>query len=211
LALQKAIRGENLDDVNPALASRYRQYMRTVDTFSEAYEKDRANFIEEAWEEGLSNRPTGQKRAEKQQEVAQRLQHHRANAKLGQAEKKKWMTDQIKNGPKEKIYVEPKIVLGSIGGQPASRVEGYKIGINGVTVYLAPGENNVHPIIADRYRQIQQGKIEDTKRKELLMANKSWKDVAKGMQDLNDEYGSRSGSGGEAGGDWLSPDVYQEF
>jgi hypothetical protein len=185
--------------------------MREVDSVSEAYENDRAKFIESSWEEGLSNRPTGRKRLEKQQEVAQRLQKHRSEIKLDKRNKKQWMIDQIKNGPKEKIYVQPKVVMGSVGGQPASRIEGYKIGINGVIVYLPPGENNVHPIIAERYRQITQGQEENQKRKELLMANKEWKNVAKGMHELNDEYNSRSGGGGEAGGNWMAPDLYTEF
>jgi hypothetical protein len=185
--------------------------MREVDTVSDAYENDRAKFIEDAWSEGLSRRPTGQERVEKQQEVARRLQHYRATAQVDKNNKKQWMLDQIKNGPKEKVYVQPKVVMGSVGGQPASRIEGYRIGINGVTVYLPPGENNVHPIIAERYRQIVQGAEENRKRKELLMANKEWKDVAKGMHELNRDYNSRSGGGGEAGGDWMAPDLYTEF
>lgn len=183
--------------------------MATADAESAAYEKDRESYVTDAY--NSANRPTGARKEQLQQDAAAKMKEARVNAKLNQTMKEKWMKDQLINGPKEEVYVEPKIVTGIANGAPTSVAEGYMIRINGVSVYLKPGMNKTHPIIVERYRQIKRGQAETTQRKALLQGDHNWKDVAEGMNRLNDEYNSRSGSGGEAGGDWASPDVYQEF
>ncbi len=200
LALQRVIRGENLEDTNPELASKYRQYMRDIDKQADSYEEDKRGWIEDALSDGLSNRPTGSRLIEKREEVTNRLAVHRANARVKSRDKTRWMMDQLKNGPKEEIYVEGQITSGSVGGQPTSRLEGYMIRMNGVSVYLKPGNNHVHPIIADRYRQIVASKINTQKRKDLLAANSSWQTVVEGMKTMSKD-----------GDDWDDPRLVSEF
>jgi hypothetical protein len=190
------------------MAAKYKEYMHELDAHADAYERDRKAYITEAYDS--ANRPTGRRLVEKREEAVNKMQSARAQARMSASQKKSWMEDQLRNGPKEEFYVEPKIVSGIIGGNPTSVAEGYMIRMNGVSVYLKPGMNKAHPLIAERYRQITDSKKGTQKRKELLSANKSWKQVAEGMHQINEEHGSTSGSG-QSGDNWLTPDVYQEF
>ncbi|MEK0326939.1 MAG: hypothetical protein QQN63_14675, partial [Nitrosopumilus sp.] len=111
---------------------------------------------------------TDQQKAVFNAKTQKKFAFYKQQARMNSAEKQRWMQDQLEHGPKVKVYVEPKVVMGSIGGQPASEIQGCMIRISGVSVYLQPGWNETHPIIADRYKQIQRSQAGLMKRKLVM-------------------------------------------
>lgn len=210
LAIQRVIRGENLDDINPDMANRYREYMHTIDRSAREWETDRQKFYEDSLEEGRMNRPTGRKLQDAIETGKKKIAFYRAQSRQKHADKRAWMEKQLRDGPKVEVYVEPNVVVGRIGDHPTTAVEGQMIRINGVQVYLKPGKNMTHPIIAERYEQIRRSKQETAERKSALSNYDSWRNVGRKMDKINREYGSTSG-GGERGDSWLTPDVNQQF
>jgi len=220
LALQRVVRGENLDDIDPDKASAYREYMHQLDVHSNAYEKDKARFITESHNE--ANRPSERTAAKLRVEGQQRYSQIKAERAMNAAEKKQIMRDHIKNGPFEEVYVDPKVVLGRIGEGQTTTLEGQIVGLNGVQLYLEPGVNKRVPkLYAERYRQIKHGQNETRARKEILSGKgidptggprvrDGWEQLADRMHEINKEYGSTAGSG-ESGDNWLTPDLHQKF
>lgn len=221
MALQRVIRGENLEDIDPDLAHRYLAFMAALDADSSAYEQNKERFILEA--RSTANYPTEKRKAELNEITQQKFKSLRSRANKRSNDKRKWMTQQIQSGPKVQLYVEPKVVTG-IGpdNMPAVALEGYKISLNGVSVYLRPGNNEVHPLIAERYQQIVRSRQETAQRKNVLQSSfkgmsswspgmpDGWTTVAREMNKINSEFGSTSGSG-EAGKDWTTPDLRGGF
>ena len=220
LALQRVIRGENLEDIDPDLAHRYMAFMAALDVDADAYEKNKERFILDA--RSKANYPTEKRKAELNERTEKKFKSMRAQAVKRSSDKKKWMTEQVQKGPKVQLYVEPKVVTGINQGNPAVALEGYKISLNGVSVYLRPGMNEVHPLIADRYQQIMRSRQETAQRKNVLQSSfkgmdswsqgmpDGWAVVAKEMNRINSEFDSTSGSG-EAGKDWTTPDLRGGF
>jgi len=219
LAMQRVIRGENLDDINPEAARLYRQYMAEIDATAEQYEKNKEDFITDAHDSAV--RLTDKEKVKYLEIAKEKQSNFRAQARMKGTQKKQWMIDQLKNGPKEEIYVEPVVEIGRIGDSPAQQIVGQRITINGVSLYLPPGKNTVHPIFAERYRQIQQSRNETTARKEVLKGVgidptggkrvlDGWQQTALEMERINREYGSSSGSG-EGGDSWQTPELHGSF
>jgi hypothetical protein len=218
--MQKVIRGENLQETDPELYQIYMQSMAAADKASADWHNDRKKFIEEAHDE--ANRPSEKDAVRLRAEAKQRFDQHRANARMNSAQKKKYMQDHIKNGPFEEVYVEPTVVTGRIGDHQETRLEGQIIGLAGVQLYLEAGINKKVPkLYAERYRQIKRGKEETQARKELLQGKgidptggpgvqDGWQQMAKKMKEINEDYGSTSGSG-ESGDRWDTPDLWQPF
>ena len=214
LAMQRVIRGENLDDTNPDLANQYREVLATMDADSEAFVANKDKFMTDSLNEAVVL--TDAEKEKLNERTNAKMARYRAEAKMRSSDKVRWMTDQLKNGPKEKIYVEPKVQMGSIGGMPTSVIEGTMIRINGVSVFLQPGWNETHPIIADRYRQIQRSGQETLARKQLLQGvgiqskewvpgkPDGWQQTAKKMAEIDSEYGSH-------GEDWGDPALHRTF
>lgn len=214
LAMQRVIRGENLDDTHPDLANKYREVLATMDQDAAAFVENKKTFIETAYDEAAQS--TEKEKVGLREKANARMNEHRAMAKMRSSDKVRWMTDQLKHGEKVKVYVEPKVQMGSIGGQPASAIEGVMIRINGVSVYLEPGENWTHPIIAQRYEQIKRSAQETLKRKALLqgagIASKEWtpgkpdgwQQTARKMAEIDAEYDSK-------GEDWSDPTLHRNF
>ena len=220
LAIQKVIRGENLQETDPDLYQIYMQSMAAADKASQDWANDRRKVIEDGYNE--ANMPSDRKAAELRKAANQRFEMHKANARLSTTEKKKFYQDHIKNGPFVEVYVEPKIVLGRVGDNQQTQVEGQIIGLAGVRMYLEAGLNKKVPqLFAERYKQIARGQKETEARKSILQGKgidptggpgvkDGWQQMAERMEEINKEFGSSSGSG-EAGDSWATPDLWQPF
>ena len=214
LAMQRVIRGENLDDTNPDMANKYRAYLHEIDADSSKYQADKDKFIEDSYDEAI--KLTDDQKQKLNAQTNKKMAHFRQQARMNSAQKKRWMMDQLQNGPKVKVYVEPKVVMGSIGGQPASQIEGKMIRISGISVYLQPGENETHPIIAERYEQIRRSEMETMQRKQVLQGQgvvsegwttgkpDGWQQTAKKMAEIDNEFGSK-------GEGWDDPTLHRNF
>lgn len=214
LAIQRVVRGENLDDTNPEMAAKYRQYLADVDADAEAYVKAKEDFITTALDEAVQL--TDEQKAKLNAGTAKKFAYYKQQARMNSAQKQRWMKDQLENGPKVKVYVEPKVVMGSIGGQPASEIQGCMIRISGVSVYLQPGWNETHPIIAERYEQIALSKQGTLKRKQVLQGigiesegwvpgrPDGWQQTARKMAEIDEEFGS-------SGESWDDPSLHRNF
>ena len=219
-AIQRVIRGESLEDTDPEAAVLYKEYMAKADKASADWDRNREKFITDALDG--ANMPTEKEAVVLRQQLKQRMGTIREDVRLGQAEKRQFMLDHIKNGPFEEVYVEPKMVIGRQGDAQVTSIEGQIIGLCGVQLYLEPGKNAKVPTrYAERYKQILAGSQETQARKALLQGKgidptggpgvkDGWEQVADGMHDINSESGSSSG-GGEAGDNWLAPDLHQRF
>ncbi len=213
LAMQRVIRGENLDDTNPEMAAKYREYLHDIDAESAKYEAGREKFITDAYDEAVEL--TDIQKDKLNEKTNKKMAYYRQQARMNSSQKKKWMTDQLENGPKVKVHVEPRIVMGSMGGQPASEIQGRMIRISGVSVYLEPGENMTHPIIADRYKQIKRSERETMLRKQVLQGHgiqdagdwrigkpDGWQQTARRMAEIDAEFESK-------GEDWNHPSLHR--
>jgi len=220
LALQRVIRGENLEDTNPDAANAYKQFMANADKTAEAYERDKARFIISSLDEALQL--TDKQKARLNEVTGQRYKEIKKKVRTNTNQKKLWMQDQIKNGPKVEVYVEPKLQMGRVGDAQTIQMEGIVIGLNGVRLYFPPGKNMMHPLFAERYAQIKKSKEEALRRKAVLQGTigsdvnwrpgqpDGWSTVAQEMNKINKEYGSSSGSG-EQGDRWDTPDLGGNF
>ena len=218
LALQRVLRGENLDDTDPEMAAKYRQYMANADATVVAYEKNKERFITSSLDEAVEL--TDAQKAVLNEQTQKKFKAMKTASKMNATRKKVWMQDQIKNGPKVEIYVEPQAVIGRAGQQPVVALEGIVIGLNGVRMYLPPGKNMVHPLFAQRYEQIMRGKKEQEARQQALQrpapadwvegSPDGWSRVAEEMHKINKEFGSSSGSG-ESGERWDTPELTGRF
>lgn len=218
LALQRVLRGENLEDTNPEMAAKYKEYMAQADAVSDAYEKGKERFITSSLDEAVEL--TDAQKAVLNEATQKKFKALKASSKMNASRKKLWMLDQIKNGSKVDIYVEPQVVVGRSGQQQVASLEGIVIGLNGVRMYLPPGKNSVHPLIAQRYEQIMRGKQEQMARQKALQRPApadwvpgqpdGWSKVAEEMHDINKKFGSSSGSG-ESGQNWDTPELTGRF
>ena len=220
LAIQRVIRGENLEDTDPESARAYREFMALADASSEAWDNNRRKTIEDGYNE--ANMPSEKEAVKLRAQVQQRYAVIKEDVRLNSSQKKKWMMDHVKNGPFEEVYVEPTLVTGRQGDLQVSAVEGQIISLVGVKLYLPPGLNKKVPQrYAERYRQIARSKTETQARKDILQGKgidpsggpaqkDGWEQLADRMHEINSESGSSSG-GGEAGDDWLTPDLHQRF
>ena len=220
MAIQKTIRGENLQETDPEAYQLYMHYMTLADKASADWHQDREKFVQDSHDN--ANRPSDEEAVRMREEVNQRFAVHKENARMNSTQKKLFMQDHIKNGPFEELYVEPVVKIGRIGDHQETRLEGRVIGLAGVQLYLEAGLNKKVPThYAERYRQIKHGEMETEARKALLQGKgidptggpsvqDGWQQVAKGMEKINREYGSSSGSG-EAGDSWSTPDLHQPF
>jgi len=220
LALQRVLRGENLEDTNPEMAARYRAYMANADKASEKYEKDRERFVMSSLDEAVQL--TEKQKVVLNQITQQKFSNFKRLARTNAHDKRLWMEDQIKNGPKVDVYVEPVVQIGRVGGQQVVQMEGVVIGLNGVRIYFPPGTNKMHPLFAQRYEQIKRSKQETEARKTALQADDAaaadwrpgkpdgWARVAGKMNKINAEFESTSGSG-EAGDRWDTPELAGNF
>ena len=220
LAIQRVIRGENLEDTDPAMAAKYRAFMAAADAASADWDRNRAKVIEDGYND--ANMPTEKEAVVLRKQVQERYAVIKEEVRLNSAQKSKFMQDHIKNGPFESLYVEPKLVVGRSGDMQISAVEGQIIGLCGVQLYLEAGQNAKVPTrYAERYRQILAGRKETEARKAILSGKgidpsggpeqkDGWEQLADEMHKINSESGSSSG-GGEAGDNWLTPDLHQRF
>lgn len=215
LALQRVIRGENLEDVNPQLAARYREYMAKVDRATEEYERDRQKFVDETIEEGRRTAGTDEQRAKLAAKGAQRFQAEVQTARLKQSAKRARIMNLIENGPKREVYVNPRVVMGRVGENQVAKTEGLRINIQGVAVYVPPGKNLVPEIIADRIDEIQRSDQETTERKEALQnfdgagdwrpgQPDGWDVVSQRQKEIDAKYKSK-------GDPWDDPKISGSF
>ena len=214
LAIQRVVRGENLEDTNPELAAKYKEYLADVDADADEYVRNKEAFITTALDEAVQL--TEEQKAKLNQQTAKKFAYYKQQARMNSREKQRWMQDQLEHGPKVKVFVEPKVVMGSIGGQPASEIQGCMIRISGVSVYLQPGWNETHPIIAERYEQIQRSAEGTLKRKQVLQGvgiqsegwkrgqPDGWQQTARKLAAIDSEYGS-TGEG------WDDPTLHRNF
>lgn len=220
LAIQRVIRGENLEDMDPESHAIYMQIMANFDKVAAEYDRNREKFIEDSHNE--ANRPSEREAAKLRNEVKNKFDFYRQQAKMNSAQKKRFLKEHIKKGPFEELYVEPKVVMGRIGEHMQTRTEGQIIGLSGVQMYLPPGLNpKVPKLFAERYRQIARSRKETSARKEILQGKgidptggkdikDGWQQLAARMNEINQEYESQSGSG-EGGDSWTTPDLWQPF
>ena len=214
LAIQRVVRGENLEDTNPELAAKYKEYLADVDADAAAYDASKEAFITTALDEAVQL--TDKQKSILNAQTAKKYAFFKQQARMNSAQKQRWMQDQLENGPKVKVYVEPKVVMGAIGGQPASEIQGVMIRISGVSVYLQPGWNETHPIIADRYKQIARSGAGTLKRKQVLQGigiqsegwvagrPDGWQQTARKMAEIDAEFGSEGDS-------WDDPTLHRNF
>ena len=220
LAMQRVIRGESLEDTDPIAAAAYLAFMAKADRSAEQWETQRKKVIEDGY--SGANIPTEKEAVQLRQELNQRFAVIKEEVRLNQSDKLRYMRDHIKNGPFEEVYVEPRMVLGRAGGMATTAVEGQIIGLCGVKLYLPPGRNPKVPTkFAERYRQILRSRKGSEARKAALQgkgvdptggkdAKDGWEQMADIMHEINSESGTSSG-GGDAGDNWLAPDLYQRF
>ena len=220
LAIQRVIRGENLDDTDPEAARFYREFMAAADRSSAAWDESRRKVIEDGY--SGANMPTDKRAVVLREQLKDRYAVVKAEQKMNYSDKQRFMRDHIKNGPFEELYVEPVMVSGMAGGMPTTNIEGQIVGLCGVQLYLKPGQNAKVPAkYAERYRQILQSRKGSDARKAALQgkgidptggvdAKDGWEQLADIMHDINSESGTSSG-GGEAGDNWLAPDLHQRF
>ena len=219
-AMQRVIRGESLEDTDPEAALLYKEFMAKADQASSDWDRNKEKFITDALDG--ANMPTEQEAVALRQQLRQRYALIKEDVRMGVAQKRQFMLDHIKNGPFEEVYVEPKMVIGRQGDAQVTSIEGQIIGLCGVQLYLEPGKNEKVPSrYAERYRQILAGGKETQARKDVLQgkgvdptggpgAKDGWEQLASRMHEINSESGSSSG-GGEAGDNWLAPDLHQRF
>src|SRR3990167_6216870 len=128
LALQRVIRGENLEDTNPDAAAAYKEFMANADKTSEAYERDKARFIISSLDDALQL--TDKQKAKLNEITGLKYKEIKKKVKTNTHNKKLWMQDQITNGPKVEVYVEPKLQMGRVGDAQTIQMEGIVIGLN---------------------------------------------------------------------------------
>ena len=220
LAVQKVIRGENLQETDPEMYAIYMQSMAAADKASADWMNDRRKVIEAGYDE--ANMPSDKEAVRLRKEANEKFAAYKANARLNTNQKKKFFQDHIKNGPFVELYVEPKVVIGRVGDNQQTQLEGQVVGLAGVRLYLEPGlQKRVPQLFAQRYEQIVRSEKETSARKEIMQGKgidptggpgveDGWQQMAKKMKEINDDYGSTSGSG-EAGDRWDTPDLWQPF
>ena len=220
LAMQRVIRGESLEDTDPIAAAAYLAFMAKADKSADDWTHRKLKFMEDSL--SGANVPTEKEAVQLRQDLNQRYATIKEDVRLNQSAKLRYMQDHIKNGPFEEVYVEPQMILGRAGGMATTAVEGQIIGLCGVKLYLPPGRNPKVPTkFAERYRQILQSRKGSQARKAVLQgkgvdptggkdARDGWEQVADIMHEINSESGTSSG-GGDAGDNWLAPDLYQRF
>ncbi len=220
LAMQRVVRGENLEDTDPEAAAAYLAFMATADRSAEDWDKSRLKVIEDGY--AGANIPSEKEAVVLRKELVSRFATIKEDVRLNQADKMRFMQNHIKNGPFEEVFVEPVMVTGRAGNMPVTSVEGQIIGLCGVQLYLRPGRNPKVPTqYAERYRQILQGRKGSEARKAVLQGKgidptggvdgkDGWEQMADIMHDINSESGTSSG-GGEAGDNWLAPDLHQRY
>lgn len=168
IAMQEQLTGEPID---PERKSKLMQRAADRDKNLAAYEEDREQFIEDAYEAGARNlgRLSGSQKDQVKARAAEKFKNAKVKARSDKALQNAKIRWAISNGPKEDIYVSPKMLQVKRGQGYEMVQENEVIQVMGFRFILKPGLNkNIPTYVANLYRQ-RQKQQEETKAREELM------------------------------------------
>lgn len=177
-----------MDQTNPDLVNdlkaRAHAYMRD----EAKWNKDRQGFIEGVLNDADKIMPTVEEKSKIQARVAQEYASIRADAVAQKVSRDMRAKQLLSSGPKETIFVEGKIEMHRVGDGIRPVNVGEIISVYDQRLHFGPGKHEVHPAIAEAFRQRQESEAETSERKTAMAADMNSKKLAAKMRDINERY-----------------------
>lgn len=161
------------------------------------FEENREKWYEEVMARApITNDPL--KKEKLQMKGAELIQKAYADARAQSAVAKVEFERQLKSGPREVIMSPGVVEMIQVNDQPQMKVFAEVISLKGHKWILQPGvPTEVPKIVAERYRQMQQGKEEAQRRSDAMMITENQgapeqHEAQRRMEAINKEFGTNS-------------------